>query len=188
MAEELFAQAQQLLKSDAFAAAKLFNEAAQLGHPGAQFSLAFSYSAGRGVPMDYALARVWYAQAAEQGHSRACFNLGVLYEHGYGVSVNPKEAFRWFAEAKKLGHPKAAAKCDELSKYSRGSTNDAPGDTKSEHLNEGFILENGLCGVSQDMEKAVRDHYLPAAKLNCPHSTYATGKSFSFCVLFLSLS
>ena len=44
-----------------------------------------TYTAGRGVPQDYAEALKWYRLAAEQGDSAAQFELGIAYSAGEGV-------------------------------------------------------------------------------------------------------
>lgn len=48
---------------------------AQAGDPDAQYSLAYIYENGLGVPKDEAKALVLYRQAADQGHSEAQNNL-----------------------------------------------------------------------------------------------------------------
>jgi TPR repeat protein len=73
--------------------------AANMGHPKAQYEVGFMYSSGRGVEQDYEQAREWYAKAAEKGHHPAQDNLGLLYEHGYGGAVDKQMAKRYYEQA-----------------------------------------------------------------------------------------
>lgn len=59
-------------------AVSLFREAAQAGHPEAQYQLANLYLQGRGTAKDAAKARQWFERAAEQGHAGAQFGLAQL--------------------------------------------------------------------------------------------------------------
>jgi localization factor PodJL len=98
---QLYAEALDLLEDGAdVEAARLLEEAADMGLTIAQFRLATLYETGHGVSQDYQAARDWYAQAAEGGNARAMHNLAVLYAEGT-VSGTPDyaEAARWFAEA-----------------------------------------------------------------------------------------
>jgi TPR repeat protein len=74
---------------------------AELGNADSQFSLAWRYANGEGVPKNYVEAAKWYRKAANQGHAVAQNNLGALYEDGDGV---PQD----YAEALKLYHKSAA--------------------------------------------------------------------------------
>lgn len=50
-------------------AAKLYESAAQAGHPGAQLSIGFMYYKGRGVAKDQQMALHWFTKGAEQGNA-----------------------------------------------------------------------------------------------------------------------
>ncbi|CAN0481705.1 unnamed protein product, partial [Phaeothamnion confervicola] len=58
---------------------------------------------GRGVPQDFALARLRYQTAAADGNTLAMRYLGLMEELGQGVPVNIDNARRWFALAAKNG-------------------------------------------------------------------------------------
>ena len=53
------------------------------------------YSAGWGVPQDYAQAVAWYRRAAEQGLADAQVALGNRYENGLGVPKDYVLAHMW---------------------------------------------------------------------------------------------
>jgi len=93
------------LASTAFAAPD-FDEtvaAADQGDAKAQFSLAFRYDIGEGVPENDKEAVKWYRRAADKGYVRAQYNLGVMYENGYGVPENDAEAVKWYRKAAEQG-------------------------------------------------------------------------------------
>jgi TPR repeat protein len=104
-AEDLYQQG--LISEDAIQKAKLFREAAELGHRDAQSGLGGMYFVGHGVTQDYAESLRWHRQAAEQGHASAQNNLGIMYSEGLGVPKNDAEAVRWFRQAAETGYPSA---------------------------------------------------------------------------------
>jgi uncharacterized protein len=77
-------------------AATLYRQAAEKNHIPAQYSLAYLYEQGLGVPRDLPQAAAWYRRAAEQGDPQAQNNLGVLYATGSGVPQNDAEAVKWY--------------------------------------------------------------------------------------------
>jgi len=85
------------------AAFRWFEEAARLGHPGAQLNLGLLYASGLGVERDESEAAKWYRLAADQGCDQACFNLAVAHCLGAGVGKNLEEAARWYQRAADLG-------------------------------------------------------------------------------------
>jgi TPR repeat protein len=66
---------------------------ARSGIPAAQFTLAFMYLVGDGVPKDGVEEVRWYRAASTQ-HARAAFILSLMYQAGEGVPQNPGESFR----------------------------------------------------------------------------------------------
>lgn len=82
-------------REDYVAAARIFIPLAAAGDPVAQGYLGFLFETGRGVPMNYTEAAMWYRRAAEQGYDPAQFSLGMLYDKGQGVSRNIIEASKW---------------------------------------------------------------------------------------------
>ncbi|MEO1310195.1 MAG: tetratricopeptide repeat protein [Pseudomonadota bacterium] len=79
------------------------SEAADKGHPPAQFELGKLYERGLGVPTDLVAARGWYRQAAEAGNRDAMHVLGVMYARGRGGARDQSQAVVWFQRAAELG-------------------------------------------------------------------------------------
>ena len=75
--------------------ARIFIPLAAAGDPVAQAYLGFQFETGRGVPMNYTEAAIWYRRSAEQGYDTAQFSLGLLYNKGQGVPRNVVEASKW---------------------------------------------------------------------------------------------
>ncbi len=85
--------------ADAAEAVRLYRQAAERGHAGAQVNLGRLYRDGRGVPRDDAEAVRWYRRAADQGHPFAQFNLALMYRSGDGVEQDDVAAHMWFSLA-----------------------------------------------------------------------------------------
>jgi TPR repeat protein len=82
-------------RQDYVSASRVFIPLAEQGDPAAQTYLGFLFETGRGVPMNYTEAAMWYRRAAEQGDSRAQYSLGLLYDKGQGVPRDIVEASKW---------------------------------------------------------------------------------------------
>jgi TPR repeat protein len=78
---------------------KLHLEAAQQGHPLAQYEVGAMYDRGVGVGKNQAVAVRWFRRAAEQGYGKAQVNLGAMYATGEGVPQDYVEAHKWFSIA-----------------------------------------------------------------------------------------
>ncbi len=63
------------------AAARHYRKAAVLGFPPAQNGLGRLYELGRGVPLDYTMAYVWYSLAAASGDDNAAANRDGVARH-----------------------------------------------------------------------------------------------------------
>ena len=96
--------AYQTLSPDKAQAAKLFRQAADRGHAGAQYYLAMIYEKGAGVPKDVAAALNWYRQSATNGYAEAGVTLGNLYNDGLDVKQDYVEAFVWYGVAAAQGN------------------------------------------------------------------------------------
>jgi uncharacterized protein len=70
-------------------------EQAKAGDQVAQYKIGYDYFLGRGVPIDYVQAAIWWRKAADQGYPEAQNNLGVLYNSGKGVPQSFAEAYFW---------------------------------------------------------------------------------------------
>lgn len=82
-------------RQDYVTASRIFISLAERGNAPAQTYLGFLFETGRGVPMNYTEAAMWYRRAAEQGDSRAQYSLGLLYDRGQGVPQDIVEASKW---------------------------------------------------------------------------------------------
>ena len=102
------------ISQDYTQAAKLFQQAAEGGHAGAQYYLAVLYEKGTGVPRDFSIAVKWYRESAMKGCVEAAMALGNLYIDGFHVSQNHLEAFVWYSVAAAQGHKVAPVLRDSL--------------------------------------------------------------------------
>ena len=106
-ASELFREglaAYQTLSQDKAQAAKLFQQAADRGHAGAQYYLGMIYEKGAGVPKDIAAALNWYRQSVTNGYVEAGMTLGNFYSDGLDVKQDYVEAFVWYGVAAAQGN------------------------------------------------------------------------------------
>ena len=86
----------------------LFKQAIYQGNTQAMTSLAVMYAMGRGVPQDFAQARMHYEMAARLADPHGFAGLGVLYARGEGVEQNVEEAVAYWLIADQLGDETAA--------------------------------------------------------------------------------
>jgi TPR repeat protein len=70
------------------------------------------YSAGRGVPRDFAEAVKWYRMAAVQGSAQGQNNLGSKYDKGEGVAQDSVRAYMWFTLSAQTGYAEAVKNRD----------------------------------------------------------------------------
>ena len=80
-------------------AAYWYRQAADKGHPEAQFSLGRLYASGTGVSRDEEQAARWVSASAAQGYAPAMANLGARYANGNGVAKDDKRAYFWLTLA-----------------------------------------------------------------------------------------
>lgn len=91
-------------------AANLFTQAADLGHPEANFRLGDAYEHGKlGCPRDPALSVHFYTGAAERGHAGAMMGLCAWYMVGAPpiLEKDEEEAYEWAHRSADLGYVKA---------------------------------------------------------------------------------
>ena len=94
------------LFSDERYAAELFTQAADLGHPEANFRMGDAYEHGRlGCPKDPALSVHFYTGAAERGHAGAMMGLCAWYMVGAPpvLEKDEEEAYEWARRSAELG-------------------------------------------------------------------------------------
>jgi uncharacterized protein len=80
-------------------AAYWYRQAADKGHPEAQFNLARLYSSGKGVKRDEEQAARWVSASAIQAYDPAMTNLGERYAAGNGVAQDARRAYFWLTLA-----------------------------------------------------------------------------------------
>ncbi|PHH68888.1 hypothetical protein CDD80_7165 [Ophiocordyceps camponoti-rufipedis] len=91
-------------------AAELFTQAAELGHPEANFRMGDAYEHGRlNCPRDPALSVHFYTGAAEGGHAAAMMGLCAWYMVGAApiLDKDEEEAYEWARRSAELGFAKA---------------------------------------------------------------------------------
>lgn len=76
---------------------------AQNGDMDAQGLLGTLYYLGRGVPVDWGEAQVWFRKAAAQGRADAQVKLGVMCFLGQGMPRDLFESVKWFRMAAEQG-------------------------------------------------------------------------------------
>lgn len=76
-----------------------FKRAAQQGHIGAAFELAFQFERGIGTNTDLKRARLLYKVAARQNHLNAQYNLAILLAAGSDGKADFKQAYMWVLAA-----------------------------------------------------------------------------------------
>lgn len=81
--------------------ASLIQEAAEKGHPEAQYQYGVMIESGE-VSLNYDEAMSWYFKAAIQGHTQAHYSLANLYQF---IKSDSKQAFFWYQKAAEKGHP-----------------------------------------------------------------------------------
>lgn len=153
------------VRQDFTEAAKLYRQAADLGHADAMANLGYLYYTGRGVDQDRPEAARWYRKAAELGSGRGMFHVGEMYEFGIEVDADVETALGWYRKSADAGDPKGMHRLGFLYEYGGKVKQDfgeairwyeraiGIGDAGS-MIRLGGMYENGS-GVARDFEKAV---------------------------------
>lgn len=111
-----------LLHSDAPAAERWLQAAADQGIATAQSQLGHLYDSGApGVPADRQQALMWYREAAKQGDTSAQSWLGWAYDTGNGVAADPRLALRWYERAAQRDDATAQVNLALLHQAGRGT-------------------------------------------------------------------
>ena len=87
------------MPKDPAQAAYWYQQAANSGHPEAQYFLALLYASGKGVKRDAEQAERWISSSATQGYAPAMAELGKRFATGNGVAQNYKLAYFWLTLA-----------------------------------------------------------------------------------------
>nr|CCA20021.1 conserved hypothetical protein [Albugo laibachii Nc14] len=121
-------------------AARYFRQAAQAGHPDAQYSYSLLLMHGTGVDQDDISSVKYMQEAAEQGQSHAMLSLGQVYLQGYGpLKKNVTMAIYYLQMALENGNQEA-------------------------HITLGDLYLHGDGLVEQDLELALK-HLSAAAEV-----------------------
>ena len=83
---------------------RLYKPLAEAGDMGAQSTVGYMYSIGRGVEKDLVRARYWIQKAAEQGEKVAQSNLGAMYANGEVVTRDAVRAVFWYRKSAEQGY------------------------------------------------------------------------------------
>ena len=111
-------------EQDYVEAVKYFRQAAELGYAYAQYSLAFCYQRGQGVPADDVEAARWFEMAAEQGHADSQCSYGICCEYGEGVPKSIEEAVMWYQKSADQDWPLAQNLLGDCYFYGKGVEQD----------------------------------------------------------------
>ncbi|KAL1842553.1 hypothetical protein VTJ49DRAFT_3353 [Mycothermus thermophilus] len=98
-----------IFKDESYAA-ELFTQAADLGHPEANYRMGDAYEHGKlNCPRDPALSVHFYTGAAERGHAAAMMGLCAWYMVGAEpvLEKDEEEAYEWARRSAELGYVKA---------------------------------------------------------------------------------
>ncbi|KAF9127994.1 hypothetical protein BGW39_005440 [Mortierella sp. 14UC] len=107
LGEEYFSGYEDGLPQDSEAAMKWFLQAANQGHPAAQYYVGLMYYRGLGVPVDKQTAAEWFLKAANQKEVHSQVLLGEMYLHGQGIPEDPSRALQWLLPPANEGHAEA---------------------------------------------------------------------------------
>jgi TPR repeat protein len=95
-------------------AARLWRQAADKGHAGAEAELSRAYMNGDGVEKDYDAALRLARRAADKGNAIGEYYMGVFFAEGWGVPLENREAARWWAKSAAQGDEDAITNLREL--------------------------------------------------------------------------
>ena len=168
-------------------AISLYQEAADMGHSGAEYALGRLYASGQGVERDSAKATEWYRRAAEHGHADAQYSLGERYANGEGVERDGAEAAKWYRKAAQHGHADAQYGLGECYANGEGVERDSAEAAKwyrqaaeQGHANAQFMF--GECcrkgeGVERNSAEAAK-WYRQAAEQGHANAQYMLGERY----------
>lgn len=162
-------------------------DAANQGHPGAQFLIGKMFMLGSGVTLDYTEAMKWYRKAADSDYANAYNNIGVMYAEGWGVPQDAAEAMKWYIKAADKGIAIALSNIGKM--YIRGEgvekdcreaikwyTKAADQGLASAWGELGLLYEVGEC-VEKNSETAF-DYYKKAVELGDVIGMISLGRCF----------
>ena len=84
-----------------------FLNAAERGHPQAQYFVALHLREGKGVEKNQTEALEWAKKSADGGFLRAADLVGSMYLNGEGAEKSPETAIEWFEKSAQAGFPQS---------------------------------------------------------------------------------
>lgn len=108
---DLFEEAQIMENKDTAAALALYEQAAIMGHPKAQWRCAALFSDEASGCKDENKAFCWFEKLARMGDLEAQITVAGLYLEGIGCKKDEKKTFYWTERAAKQGHAEAQFHC-----------------------------------------------------------------------------
>lgn len=169
---------------DAQDAVRMYIQAARMGHPAAQYSLACCLRAGDGTAADPARAAQLFQESATHGNANAQWSLGRMYALGDGVRQSAAESASWYRRAADLGLPMAQFSLGWCCETGFGVPRDtrqafdlytraAQGGDPRAQCNLGSLCERGE-GAPRNHAQAIR-WYEAAAGQGLPKALYNLG-------------
>lgn len=144
--------------ADPEGAARLVEQAAQLGDPDAQLMLAHGHLSGADGARDPAAALPWLQRAAQQGNAEAQYRLAQLLEAGDGTARDVAWAAVWFQRAAERGLPQAQFALAMLQVAGEGTARD-----EAEALARFTIAEQRGVAAAARYRAALQGRVPPAA-------------------------
>lgn len=136
-------------------AAQLFTQAADLGHPEANYRMGDAYEHGRlKCPKDPALSVHFYTGAAERGHAAAMMGLCAWYMVGAEpvLEKDEEEAYEWARKAAELGEFSLLSRIPPPSRRANSRCSILSGYVKAQYA-VGYFTEMGI-GCRRDILEA----------------------------------
>ena len=110
---------------DYASALRIWRAMANEGYAPAENNLGMMYALGQDLPLDLAMARMWYSRAADQGYAVAQFNLAETYAAFQGGAPRDyAKAADWFRKAAGQGYAPAQERLGSLYAEGQGMEQD----------------------------------------------------------------
>lgn len=131
----------------------------ELGHPSAPALLGLAYLNGKGVAVDYRLAKDYFEKSVEQGDGCGEVNLALMYRKGLGVEKSESKAREYFKTANGYGlfYPTTGAANNGTAQYELG-----------------LAAQSGV-GLNKEIGDAYQWYSLAASSI-CPQASDASLK------------
>ena len=163
------------IEQDEQVAFALFEQAAELKFPPANFHIGYAYLLGQGVEKNLVKAREMLQAAAEEGHVFAMMSLAASYRREHVAQPQPDLAATWYQKAHDAGVPKALVSLGYM--YQNGEFGEvdhsqavalyeqaAAENVSAAHVSLAYAYLTGR-GVQENTQKAF-DLYQAAAEQN----------------------